>query len=298
MTLYFKNFVQIFKLSMTPPSIIYPIPLFAVVLYSLSNCRNVSLLFVAIAFTFISQAGMNLWNHVNDVEEDIIAGKVNVLTKNPELKPFVAVLSFLLYSTAFLILISFSKDKRALIACILVFVATWLYSDRLLIGRFFKRLKDHYLTEVVTYAVSAPAFTLATWSIYGELCPKAFAVAIIMSFFALSGTFLKDLKDASGDEKAGLKTLAVAFSPLSLLLTSVLMLWLYYTSIILFTLLGLIPLNSALAVLPSILLAYSTYVFLSEREVSFKVLKPIKLMIFSSVSSLAFLAIANLLPLL
>ena len=298
MTHFIKNFIEylikIFKLSATPPSIIYPLPLFAFLVFSLSGSKSLKAFAVAVAFTFISQAGINLWNHVNDLEEDLIAGKVNVLTQNPELRLKVAFISVLLYALSFVILFVYSKDvKISISAFALVALATWIYSDRLIAGRFIRRWKDHYVTEVLTYVISIPAYTIAVWTLFSGLTFRTLCVAFLMTFFMLSGTFLKDLKDATGDEKAGLKTLAVVFSPSTLIKTSMFFSFLYYLSTAVFSCFFL-P-SALLALTPFPAFVYSVYSLHRENWIiSRRVVKPIRIIIFSNLLSLTLLATAGL----
>ena len=298
MTHFIKNFIEylvkIFKLSATPPSIIYPLPLFAFLVFSLSGSKSLKALAVAVAFTFVSQAGINLWNHVNDLEEDLIAGKRNVLTQNPELRSKVATLSFLLYAFSFTILCVYSKDvKISISAFALVALATWIYSDRLIAGKFIRRWKDHYVTEVLTYVVSIPMYTVAVWTLFSRLTLRTLCVAFLMTFFMLSGTFLKDLKDATGDEKAGLKTLAVVFSPSALIKTSTFFSFLYYLSTAVFSCLFL-P-SALLALTPFPAFVYSVYSLHRENWIiSRRVVKTIRTFIFSNLLSLTLLATAGL----
>jgi len=289
--------VELVKLSATPPSIVYPLPVLAFLLFSLSGNRDIFGLLVAIAFNFTSQAGINLWNHLNDVEEDRLAGKVNVLIEHPETRVVAIILSFLLYALSFFILYLFSRDRKfALAAFFVVSILTLAYSDRSALGK--RRLKNYYLTEVFTYVVSVPLYTLTVWTIYSSINSRAFAVALFMTPFALSGTFLKDIKDASSDEKAGLRTLAVVFSPSALLKVSVALLWCYYFLLALFSILGVIPERSMIALAFSVALLYSNYRYAKEDWiVSGKLLKPLKIMVLSNLLSLVFLAAVNLAPL-
>ncbi len=289
--------MELVKLSATPPSIVYPLPVLAFLLFSLSGNRDIFGLLVAIAFNFTSQAGINLWNHLNDVEEDRLAGKVNVLIEHPETRVVAIILSFLLYALSFFILYLFSRDRKfALAAFFVVSILTLAYSDRSALGK--RRLKNYYLTEVFTYVVSVPLYTLTVWTIYSSINSRAFAVALFMTPFALSGTFLKDIKDASSDEKAGLRTLAVVFSPSALLKVSVALLWCYYFLLALFSILGVIPERSMIALAFSVALLYSNYRYAKEDWiVSGKLLKPLKIMVLSNLLSLVFLAAVNLAPL-
>jgi len=292
---HIKILIKIFKLSANPPSFNYPIPLLAFLVFSLST-KDLNCLIVAIAFTSVSQAGINLWNHANDIDEDILAGKNNILTQNPNLQKKVAFLSFMLYVLSFVILFNFSKNVRiSFLTFFVVSFVTWIYSDKLFIGKFIFRWKDYYLTEILTYIVAIPLYTLTVWTLFSDITIKAIAVAVCVTFFVLSGMFLKDIKDITGDEKAGLKTLATVFLPSTLLKISVLLMWIYYIMVAFLSCI-ILPRKSILALIPSTVLIYSTCSFLKEDWIiSEKLIKPIKLMIVSSLLSLTVLATANLL---
>jgi len=289
------NILDIFRLSATPPSIIYPIPLFAFVVFSLSHPK-LSYLIFGIVFTFTSQAGINLWNHVNDIEEDILAGKMNFLIQNPDIKNWVAILSFLLYLLSFILIFCFAIDRIvALISFSAVTLATWVYSDRMFYGKHLRRWKDYYITEVMTYLISIPSYTIAVWAFMARINVKTFALSILMTVFMLSGMVLKDLKDVSGDEKAGLKTLAVVLSPSVLLKTSVALSWCYFILIFIFSLFNLLTRQSVVAVLPALLFIKSTISLLKNNWViDERVAVAIRQMILSEVVSLILLATVNL----
>jgi len=238
---------------------------------------------------------MNLWNHVNDVEEDMLAGKRNVFTDSPGVRRAGAALAFLLYSISFTVLYVFSKDRLAVLAFGVVCFVTWIYSDRTFFGRFFRRWKDYYVTEVLTYVISAPLYTIAVWSLFSRIDARAIATAAFMTPFALSGTFLKDIKDTTGDEMAGLKTLAVVFSPSTLLRISVALLWIYYIEVLVFSVLGIIPAFSILALLAFPGLIYSTFCFVRNNwEISLKIAGAVKVMVYTNLLSLLLIALGCL----
>jgi len=283
--LVFKNLIEVFKLSATPPTIIYPIPILAFLVFSVSN-QNVESLILAVVFSSIFYAGVNLWNHVNDIEEDILAGRRNILIENPRIRKLVAILVVFLYLTSFMIVYFKSNDGLpSFLACSIV---TWIYSDKMIFGRFIRRWKEHYITEVLTYVIAIPTFTLTLWSLFDKISLKAIALSISITFLMLFGTFLKDIKDATGDELAGLRTLAVVFSPSKLLKVSVIMLWLYYISILIFIiLLKIYKWLNILALFPIPLLIHSTNRCLkNDWRVSLELVKAIRFMIYSGVLSL------------
>ncbi len=289
----FRHIIEILKLSATPPNIVHPIPLLAFLVFSQSS-HDVKKLMLAIVFSSIFYAGVNLWNHVNDVEEDILAGKRNVLIENRRVRKATAILVVFLYLTSFLLV--FFESKEGLIPFLICAVVTWIYSDKIVFGRFIRRWKEHYITELLTFIIAVPTFTLTLWSMFEKITIRAFALSITLTFLALSGTFLKDIKDTTGDELAGLKTLAVVFSPSKLLKFSVAMLWLYYLSILIFILLKIYDNLALLALLPLPLLAYSTIDYSKNNwKISPKVVKPVRMMISSTVISLIMFIVSGLL---
>jgi 1,4-dihydroxy-2-naphthoate octaprenyltransferase len=290
----FYRIVELLKLSSNPATIIYPYPFLALLAFSLSEVFDIISLFKAIFLSFLFCAGINLWNHVNDIKEDIFAGKKTILTENPEIRNLVAVISALLYAIAFFLSILWTVDKRGIVAFVGAAFATWIYSDRMIIGRKVRRWKNHYVTELLAYIIFAPSITLLLWTLFAPLSPKSFALSIIITFLMLSGTFLKDIKDISGDKLAGLKTLGVVFSPESLLKTSFVLLGFYYLSISVFSLFGMLPLACVFSVLASFGLAYTLRHFLNNGwTITLKSIKPIKVMVYSNLTSLSILIIAG-----
>ncbi len=250
--------VEILKLSASPPNIIYPIPLLPILVFVESSKGDLFKLGLLILFSSIFYAGINLWNHVNDVEEDILAGRRTVLTENPKIRFCIAVASITMYVISAIIVLSNLVDYRGVVFFLVVVALTWMYSDRIIFGRIVRRLKDHYVTELMAFSASIPSFTLTLWCMVDEISPKAVIISIAITFFMLVGIFPKDLKDATGDELAGLKTLAAVFRPSTLIKLSFLMAWLYYATIVLgsFTYL---PRTSLLATIPMSVLIYTTY---------------------------------------
>jgi 1,4-dihydroxy-2-naphthoate octaprenyltransferase len=262
--------------------------------FSLSGTFDVISLSKAISLSFIFYAGINLWNHVNDVKEDILAGKKTILTENPEIRNLVAIISALLYIIAFLLSIHWIVDKRGIVAFFGAAFATWVYSDRMLIGRKIRRWKDYYLTELLAYIIFAPSISLWLWTIFVPLSSKSFALSTIITFFILFGAFLKDIKDITGDKLAGLKTLGVVFSPETLLKISLFLLGFYYLSISAFSLLGLLPLLCVASVLASIGFIYTLgHFFGNGWAITPKSIKPLKVVVYSNLISLVVLIITG-----
>jgi len=280
-----KCLVEILKLSATPPNIIYPIPVLAFLVFSQTSNQDVQLLLFAILFSSVFYAGVNLWNHVNDIEEDILAGRRNILIKNPKIRKLTVILVVFLYLTSFVLI--YFKSNDGILLFLVCSIVTWIYSDKIIFGRFVRRWKEHYMTEVLTYVIAVPTFTLTLWSIFDKISIKALALSVSITLLMLSGTFLKDIKDTTSDELVGLKTLAVVFSPSKLLKFSVMMSWLYYLSIIIFIKLDVYDQLDLLALCPALLLAYSTSKYQINRwKISPKLVKPIRIMLYSSILSL------------
>ena len=130
---------------------------------------------------------------------------------------------------------------------------TWWYSDNIFLKKIFGfRLKTHYIGELLTYGIAYPAYTVSIWLIYSDLNISIIALALSFSFFGISGVLLKDLKDISGDRKAGLKTLGVIFSPSKLLFISCFFLILYYFVILDSIVLGIFDKGMLFVIVPFI----------------------------------------------
>jgi len=93
-------------------------------------------------------------------------------------------------------------------------------------------LKDHYLGELIAYSIAMPAYTLSIWLVYSDLNSIAIIITVAVFLFSISGLLLKDLKDISGDRKAGLKTLGVVFPPSMLIKYSCFFMVMYYLAIL------------------------------------------------------------------
>jgi len=285
---------EILRLSASPPNIIYPIPLLPLLVYFQSSCDNVFALIYIIVFSSIFYAGINLWNHVNDVPEDILAGRRNVLTENPKVRKITTILSILLYVVASIMAVLKMKDRIGLLFYAIVAFVTWIYSDRMLLGRLVRRWKDYYVTELLAFILAIPFFTLTLWCMLDVLSIKALVLAIAMTFLMMAGIFPKDLKDATGDELAGLKTMAAVFRPSTLIKLSFLMIWLYYVTIAIASLTGIFsPINS-MALLPALMLIKPTIV-LHKRSwrIDTKSIIYMRYLVYSSLTSLTLFVISS-----
>lgn len=230
-----REYVKLLKLFNTPPSIISPYPVFAVSLFLISSkgfyTSGLPILFTGIVVSLLSNYGSNLWNHCNDLKEDKAAGKKTILTQDITIKKNAQFIAVMLYAVSILLVYYLSLEfKRPIYQYFLIWaLATWWYSDNLILGKVFGfRLKDHYIGELITYSVAWPAYTLSLWLIYTELNATAIILSIAFFFVSISGLLLKDIKDISGDKKAGLKTFGVMFYPSQLLRYSCYLMVLYY----------------------------------------------------------------------
>ena len=90
--------LKIFKYSAKPFNIIFPIPLipFIIGLFA-GGFQGVLSTFI---LTFLFYPAVNLWNHINDAEEDVAAGKDNPFTEKKE-----KIFGLILVSTLYLSLI-------------------------------------------------------------------------------------------------------------------------------------------------------------------------------------------------
>ncbi|ADB57869.1 UbiA family prenyltransferase [Archaeoglobus profundus] len=245
-----KYFIELLKFSARPLTIIYPIPVLQFVVFSQST-HDLNLLLIAILFSFTFYPAVNLWNHVNDVKEDILGGKYNVFAEGLNVRILGVILAILLYLAALLIVLKYG-NYVSLALFILCFLITWTYSDRLTLGRFLGRLKDNYVTELTSFVISYPSFTLLIWTFFEDLNVKAIALSLTVLFFVLFGVFIKDIRDVSGDEKAGLKTIGVVFSPSSLIKLAYTSIILYYSTIIVCVLIDVYDVTTIISALPII----------------------------------------------
>lgn len=289
-----KDFKELLHLSATPPSILYPYPVLALLVFSFSGATDILLLFKTIIISFIFSAGINLWNHVNDIEEDIQAGRKTILAKNKRIRKTTVFLSTILYLTTFVLTYLWLKDKLGLLAFVLVAFVTWIYSDKICLGKIIPRWKNHYLTEVLTYIIAIPFFTLLLWSLITKISIESIALSVTLTFFMLSVTFLKDIKDSSGDRMANLKTLGVVFSPSTLLKASIILIGFYYASVFLFSVYDLLCRLCVVTILASVGLIYSLNYFVKNGwYIDLSAVKPIKLFIYSNIVSLIILLVTS-----
>ncbi len=230
---------ELLKLCNTPASIYSPFPLFAISLFLISrkdlSFYDLPILFAGIVVSLLLTFSSNLWNHCNDLKEDKAAGKKTILTQDISIQKTALFIAVLLYACAVLFAYYLSNEfKRPIYLYSLIWVlATWWYSDNLILKKVTGfRLKDHYMGELIAYSIAWPAYTLSVWLVYSDLNSIGIIITVAFFFFNISGLLLKDLKDISGDRKAGLKTFGVVFPPSQLMQYSCYLMALYYLVIL------------------------------------------------------------------
>lgn len=292
----FQFVLSLIRLSAKPATIIYPYPIVALLAFSFSGFHNVVYLLEAIIFSFLFYSGVNLWNHLNDIKEDLKGGKRTILTENPELQYKLSIIPIFLYMISFALVFFWTVDVRGIAFFAIAASVTWLYSDRIYFGKKISRWKDYYLTELLAFIIFFPSFFIMLWTIFSPISPIGLGFSITLSFFMLSGALLKDIRDITGDRLAGLKTLGVVFSTKSLLKWSFFMLILYYSSILILSLiLDLFPRLSAISVVFFFGFAYTiSHFYFEEWNITRKSIKPLEVLYYSNLGSLITLILSGI----
>ncbi len=230
-----KKIAELLRLCNTPASIISPFPFFTIAIFLISqnnfNNYGIHFLFTGIVVTLLSNFASNLWNHCNDLKEDIAQGKKTILTQDPSMKKIAVFAAILLYVISIIIVYQISLEvKRPIFIYFLIWaIATWCYSDNFFLKKLTGfRLKEHYMGELVTYGIAWPMYTLSIWLIYSDITIICEIILAAFLFFSISLLLLKDLKDISGDRKVGLMTFGVVFSPSKLIRYSCYLMIIYY----------------------------------------------------------------------
>lgn len=220
MYMYWRNFVALLKLCNTPATIYSPVPLFAISLFLISrkelSIYDIPVLFAGIVVSWILAFASNLWNHCNDLKEDIAAGKKTILTLDTSMQKKAVIIAVLLYTCSMLFVYYLSNEfNRPIYRYALIWIiVTWWYSDNLISKKLIGfRLKEHYLGELAAYSIAMPMYTMSVWLVYSDLNSKAIVITLAVFLFSISALLLKDLKDISGDTLAGLRTFGVVFLP-------------------------------------------------------------------------------------
>jgi len=230
---------ELLKLCNTPVTIYSPFPLFAIVLFLISrkeaSIYDYPILFAGIAISQLLAFPSNLWNHCNDLKEDIAQGKKTILTQDTTMKKKAIFIAILLYLCSLIYAYYLSNEfKRPIYIYALIWVfTTWWYSDNLIIKKVTGiRLKDHYIGELIAYSIAMPVYTLSIWLVYSDLNSIGIIITVAVFLLSISGLLLKDLKDISGDRKAGLKTLGVVFPASMLIKYSCFFMVMYYLALL------------------------------------------------------------------
>jgi len=252
-----------------------------------------------VIISLLSSFASNLWNHANDLVEDRAQCKITVLTQDQLSQKSAIILSSILYALSGMIYYYyFIRVGRPIHYFFLLWlIITWWYSDNIFLKKIFGfRLKTHYIGELLTYGIAYPAYTVSIWLIYSELNISIIALAVSFSFFGLSGVLLKDLKDISGDRKAGLRTLGVIFSPSKLLYISCFFLILYYFVILNFIVLGVFDKGMLLVIIPFIWFIRNTFYYFQKKswKIEIRDIGSIRTMVISTYFSLVVLGIGAL----
>jgi len=263
--------VALLKLCNTPATIYSPFPLFAISLFLISHkdlsIYDLPVLFAGIVASWLLAFPSNLWNHCNDLKEDIAGGKKTILTQDSSMQRKALLISVLLYacSLLFIYYLSIELKRPVYIYAFIWVIVTWWYSDNLILGKLIGfRLKDHYLGELIAYSIAMPMYTLSIWLVYSDLNPKGLIISLAVFFFSISALLLKDIKDISGDKKAGLRTFGVIFPPSQLIRYSCYLMMLYY-----FALLNLFTLSSygiLVITIPFIYFLKNTFIHMYKKE--------------------------------
>ncbi|MET1124120.1 MAG: UbiA family prenyltransferase [Archaeoglobaceae archaeon] len=225
-----RELIKFLKFWIEPPTILFPIPL--IPLYVVAATGNTIASIPAILYAFLISSASNLWNHTNDAEEDLTFGSRDsrILLKFTKI---CVVTSIALYTLSYVTVLLFSVDRAAHIFALAPVALTWLYSDRMYLYRLFRfRLKEHYVTELLTYVLTSISALAVLWSFCTELSPSLIVLSLPVILLYLSLAVLKDLKDVTQDEKMGYRTLAIALGPENVLKVSASLAALYYSSLI------------------------------------------------------------------
>jgi 4-hydroxybenzoate polyprenyltransferase len=235
----FRKTIDLLKLCNTPASIYSPFPLFAISLFLISHKEltiyDIPVMLAGIIVSLLLIFSSNLWNHCNDIKEDTAQGKKTILTQDNSMQKTALFIAVLLYTCSILFAYYLSNEfKRPIYLYSFIWaLATWWYSDNLILKKATGfRLKDHYMGELIAYSIAWPMYTLSVWLIYSDLNSVGIIITVAFFLFNISGLLLKDLKDISGDRKAGLKTFGVIFPPSQLIRYSCYLMVLYYLVIL------------------------------------------------------------------
>lgn len=285
-------FLNFLKIGAKPINIVYPLPLASFLAFSLSK-SSLETFLLSYLFCFFFFTAVNLWNHVNDAEGDLRGGKEEAIFLIEKRKEAI-VFSITFYALSSL-LIPLTKDILAFPTFLICIFFTWIYSDKIFFGKRFRRFKEDYRTELLTYAIVTPSFFILLWSFFSQLTLKGLCFALILSLIYFSAVLLKDIKDITADSLAGYKTLAIIFSPLKLFKLSALF---FVTTIFLIVNFSIADLFPRSAMITGLILLPVFYSILSIKkqhwELSLKTLRELRVYTFSYPLTLVIFAILSL----
>ncbi|WP_456467637.1 UbiA family prenyltransferase [Archaeoglobus sp.] len=277
-----------------PPTVAYPLPLVPLLAFFMAGNHESFNLLKIIAFTSLFFNSINLWNHLNDAEDDLKSGKTEAKTllDHQNLTLCVILLSYL----GSLLLIWFYGNFQIAVLFIICFLTTWLYSDKKIVGRIIPRLKEHYIGELFTYFIVTPVFPSILWLMASsEFSLRGVGFVVITATYYLSGMLLKDLKDISSDLQSGYKTLGVVFSPQSLLKASISLNFVAHTFIVVFVFLKIFEIwFIAGALTITLLFKVVSELKMVDWQISIKTADIIKKYVITSPLSITLLVLASL----
>jgi len=278
--------LRVIKESFKPLTIAYPIPIFPVIIGL--NSTGIYGAVIATVVNWIFYPAINLWNHVNDAEDDFKAGKNTPFLDRRAVEIAIFII-FLCYLISGFLVFKLSKSIGFIFFIVLAII-TFLYSDKKITKI---RLKSHYIGELLTYLISIPLYGLILWDLSSPVNLKGIILAITLTPLAISTVFLKDLKDIREDREAGLKNLGVVFSPELLLKLFSFSIFLYYILLILFS----IKYNyfALISLIPLIFHVIAFNEFRKEKWlITLKISGKLKLAVYSALTSTLLLLIASL----
>ncbi len=296
---FLKNILLILVIGAIPINLVYPIPLVSIVALSLTlqyPSHHILSLFNFInsyVFSFLFFTAINLWNHLNDLNDDIIAGRSfsHKLLKNYKLALSISIFCYFL---AVLYFIFFSLDLRVTPFLIVCMMFTWMYSDRILVGKIIRRFKEWYVTELLTYFVVSPLFFLVLWSFFEPVSSKGLAFSLLVSLLYISGVFLKDMKDITSDANAGYETLAIVFSPQFLIRISILLNLASFVLLLLYSVTGIFPMGCTLSLVVVFIVVYVIFKLNKEKwKISKDMVGILSIYSYTYVFSLLFIALGG-----
>lgn len=221
-------------LANTPRSVFSPAPVFALSLFflyqhpmtagysALAACAS------GVAFSMLSLGGANIWNHVNDMDEDRAANRDSPLLKGHVGVRGASAVTLVFYTAAVAVTALYATSRGAVVLAIASCLATFLYYWKRLRPLGGLRLKEHWTGEILVYAVAISTHTLALAAIYAPLDAHSLVIALPLFAYLFCGLVLKDLKDISSDAAAGYRTLGIVFPVATLLSAAFFLLFVFY----------------------------------------------------------------------